>query len=54
MVNLELKNLLDKYTTGDYSPAERARLAELISQPDMNDAALDEFVREVMMSDAYG
>ena len=53
MVNLELKNLLNKYMTGDCTVTERARLAELVALPESNEAALDEFVREVMTSDAY-
>lgn len=52
MNNRELEILLDKYITGDLTPAEKVRLAELSGQP-AQEEALQGFVRQVMMSDEY-
>ncbi|MDO6430439.1 DUF4974 domain-containing protein [Flavitalea sp. BT771] len=52
MDNQELAVLLDKYTTGELSPSERIRLAELIDLPG-NEGTLEDFVRQVMTSDDF-
>lgn len=52
MDNRELEILLDKYITGDLTPAEKVRLAELAGQP-AQEKALEGFVRQVMMGDEY-
>ncbi|MBN8854588.1 MAG: hypothetical protein BGO55_21905 [Sphingobacteriales bacterium 50-39] len=52
MDNQELGILLEKYITGDLSPAERMRLAQLIGQPGQQEN-LEGFVRQVMMSDDF-
>jgi len=52
MDNQELAILLDKYTTGELSLPERARLAELIDLPG-HERTLEDFVRQVMTSDDY-
>jgi len=52
MDNQELGILLEKYITGDLSPAQRTRLAQLVEQPGQQEA-LEGFVHQVMMSDAF-
>jgi len=52
MDNHELEILLEKYITGDLSPTERARLAQLIQQPGQQET-LEGFVHQVMMSEEF-
>jgi transmembrane sensor len=52
MDNQALAVLLDRYMTGELSPSERARLAELIDQPG-HEGTLEGFVRQVMTSDDF-
>jgi len=46
------RNLLNQYITGELTSDEKAQLNEMINQQKYNDA-LEEFVREIMLSDNY-